>query len=216
MQGAMREISLACVPDALPGDTVACYAGLALRRFSAGTLELTTDPEAGWPSCLTPPELADQAAGLARDAGALVCSIGAVVSGAPAEARRVFSPFEALELAKTCPDREVVYFDVGFDTNAPAAALAVLRASREDVRNFGLLAAFLRVDSDDFVRNSAAVALVRQTMRVCDRSWRRLGLVPDSGYTLRAEFAQFDAVERHGLRAPAAPLAAGGLQPVRP
>jgi hydrogenase expression/formation protein HypD len=53
-----------------------------------------------------------------------------------ADVRMVYSPLDALELARANPDREVVFFAIGFETTAPATALTLLRARAEGVRNF--------------------------------------------------------------------------------
>jgi hydrogenase expression/formation protein HypD len=57
----------------------------------------------------------------------------------------VYSPLDALEVARRTPEREVVFFAVGFETTAPANAMAVYRARAESVQNFSMLASHVRV-----------------------------------------------------------------------
>jgi hydrogenase expression/formation protein HypD len=52
-----------------------------------------------------------------------------------ADVRMVYSPLDALRIAKAEPDREVVFFAIGFETTAPSTALTLLRARAEGVRN---------------------------------------------------------------------------------
>lgn len=59
--------------------------------------------------------------------------------------RIVYSPLDAVELAKRNPQDEVVFFAVGFETTAPATALAVQQAARDNVENFSLIVAHVRV-----------------------------------------------------------------------
>jgi hydrogenase expression/formation protein HypD len=62
-----------------------------------------------------------------------------------ADVRIVYSPLDALELARCEPQREVVFFAVGFETTAPTTAMAVFRARDLGVRNFSILSAHVRV-----------------------------------------------------------------------
>ena len=55
-----------------------------------------------------------------------------------ADIRMVYSPLDALKLARQNPDREVVFFAIGFETTAPSTALTVLQAEREGIENFSL------------------------------------------------------------------------------
>lgn len=119
-------------------------------------LELVHGP--GCPVCVTPPELIDQAITLAGRPGVTLCSFGDMlrVPGATGDTllaararggdvRIVYSPLDALGLARSDPAREVVFFAVGFETTAPANAVAVARAAREGTDNFALLCAHVRV-----------------------------------------------------------------------
>jgi hydrogenase expression/formation protein HypD len=111
----------------------------------------------GCPVCVTPIALIDAAIDLASRHGAIVCSFGDMlrvpgstrdllsVKAEGGDVRIVYSPLDALELARRHSDREVVFFAVGFETTAPANAMAVYRAKREGVENFSALVAHVLV-----------------------------------------------------------------------
>lgn len=111
----------------------------------------------GCPVCVTPAELIDQAVELALKPGVILCSFGDMLrvpgSGIDlltakargGDVRIVYSPLDAVALAQANPAREVVFFAVGFETTAPANALAVLRAARAGVKNFSLLVSHVLV-----------------------------------------------------------------------
>ncbi|MCC7405174.1 MAG: hydrogenase formation protein HypD [Bdellovibrionales bacterium] len=105
----------------------------------------------GCPVCVTPIEVLDCAVALAEQQGAILCSFGDMLK-IPAsngnlfqcrarggDVRVVDSPLEALSLAQQNPHREVVFLAVGFETTAPAHALAVLQARELGLSNFSLL-----------------------------------------------------------------------------
>ena len=111
----------------------------------------------GCPVCVTPAELIDQAVELALNHKAILCSFGDMLrvpgSGIDlltakargGDVRIVYSPLDAVALARDNPSREVVFFAVGFETTAPANAMAVLRARREGLRNFSELVSHVLV-----------------------------------------------------------------------
>lgn len=111
----------------------------------------------GCPVCVTPAELIDQAVELALRPGVILCSFGDMLrvpgSGVDlltakargGDVRMVYSPLDAVALAQQNPTREVVFFAVGFETTAPANALAVLRAARTGLGNFSLLVSHVLV-----------------------------------------------------------------------
>lgn len=111
----------------------------------------------GCPVCVTPAEAIDFALELAQQPEVVVTSFGdmlrvpgssrslADVRGAGGNVRIVYSPLDAVELAKNDPNRHVVFFAVGFETTAPATALALLQAAQLGLDNFSLLAAHVRV-----------------------------------------------------------------------
>ena len=111
----------------------------------------------GCPVCVTPAEAIDFALELASRPNVILATFGDMVRvpgsehslltarSRGANVRPVYSPLDAVELARTTPDRHVVFFAVGFETTAPATALAVLQADRIGLTNFSLLCAHVRV-----------------------------------------------------------------------
>jgi len=111
----------------------------------------------GCPVCVTPIELIDAAVEIAARRDVVFCSFGDMlrVPGSAADllavkaqggdVRIVYSPLDALKIAKTEPAKQVVFFAVGFETTAPANAMAVYRARREGIANFSVLVAHVLV-----------------------------------------------------------------------
>ncbi|MBQ0988217.1 hydrogenase formation protein HypD [Streptomyces sp. F63] len=111
----------------------------------------------GCPVCVTPLETLDRAMAIAARPGVTFASFGDMlrVPGSDtdllslrargADVRVVYSPMEAVRLAVLHPDREVVFLAVGFETTAPANAMAVLHASRLGLRNFSVLVSHVLV-----------------------------------------------------------------------
>ena len=111
----------------------------------------------GCPVCVTPVELIDKAVIIAGRPKVMFCSFGDMlrVPGShedlfSAKARRgevrvVYSPLDALKLARAHPDREVVFFAVGFETTAPANAMAVYQARQAGMTNFSILVSHVLV-----------------------------------------------------------------------
>jgi hydrogenase expression/formation protein HypD len=105
----------------------------------------------GCPVCVTPVELIDKALEIASRPEVIFCSFGDMlrvpgnsgdllsVKAKGGQVRMVYSPMDALKLAEENPAREIVFFAVGFETTAPATALAVMQAARKKVSNFSLL-----------------------------------------------------------------------------
>ncbi len=120
-----------------------------LLPMLAGAVEMVHGP--GCPVCVTPVDLIDAAIRLAETKGVVLCSFGDMLrvpgSGrslsdaraAGGDVRVLYSPLDAVLLAAAEPEREIVFFAVGFETTAPAHALAVLQAQRLGLRNFSLL-----------------------------------------------------------------------------
>jgi hydrogenase expression/formation protein HypD len=239
----------------------------------------------GCPVCVTPLESIDAARALAARPEVILCSFGDMLRvpgtqgdllsarAAGADVRVLYSPLHALELARREPARQVIFFAVGFETTAPATALAVRRARQERLHNFALLAAHVRVPpalraileapgnrvqgflaaghvctvmgyheyeplaraarvpivvtgfeptdilqgvlscvgqledgraqvENQYARcveragNVAAQALLEEVFEVVPRAWRGLGVIPESGLGLRADYAEFDAARR--------------------
>jgi hydrogenase expression/formation protein HypD len=111
----------------------------------------------GCPVCVTPLELIDKALAIAAQPGVTFCSFGDMlrvpgtqgdlfqVKGRGGDVRVVYSPLDAVELAAKNPDRQVVFFGVGFETTAPANAMSVHLAKRRGLKNFELLVSHVLV-----------------------------------------------------------------------
>jgi hydrogenase expression/formation protein HypD len=189
------------------------------------------------------------------------------------DVRVVYSPLDALEFARQNPDRTVVFFGVGFETTAPANAMAVFQAAQSGVDNFGMLVSHVTVppamvailespnnqvqaflaaghvctvmgyweyeplaqkynvpivvtgfEPLDLARgilatvrqledgrarvenayersvrregNLPAQRIIKEIFEPCDRAWRGIGVIPMSGYRLRAPYTRFDAEAR--------------------
>jgi len=119
--------------------------------------EITMVHGPGCPVCVTPLNLIDKAVYLAEEKNVILCSFGDMlrVPGSEksllqakadgADIRILYSPLEAVKLAQENPDREVVFFAVGFETTAPANALSVLHAYRLKLDNYSILASHVLV-----------------------------------------------------------------------
>ena len=111
----------------------------------------------GCPVCVTPLELIDKALAIAAQPGVIFCSFGDMlrvpgtegdlfqVKGRGGDVRVVYSPLDAVELAVKHPEKQVVFFGVGFETTAPANAMSVHLARRRGVKNFSLLVSHVLV-----------------------------------------------------------------------
>jgi len=111
----------------------------------------------GCPVCVTPLELIDQAIRIAGLPNVVFTSYGDMLrvpgshsdlfaaKAAGADVRIVYSPLDALKIAREHPERQVVFFGVGFETTAPANAMAVWHARREGLTNFSMLASHVLV-----------------------------------------------------------------------
>ncbi|MDX1665589.1 MAG: hydrogenase formation protein HypD [Saprospiraceae bacterium] len=111
----------------------------------------------GCPVCVTPLSLIDKAVFLAQQDNVILCSFGDMlrVPGSKmslleakaegADVRILYSPLEALRLAAENPDKEVVFFAVGFETTAPANALSVVQARSMDLENYSILTSHVLV-----------------------------------------------------------------------
>ncbi|MFH1964879.1 MAG: hydrogenase formation protein HypD [Acidobacteriota bacterium] len=244
----------------------------------------------GCPVCVTPLEQVDKAVNLASRPDVIFTSFGDMlrvpgsekdlfqVKSEGGDVRIVYSPLDALKLARENPDRKVVFFAIGFETTAPTNAMAVFQAEKEGLKNFsalvsqvlvppaikallaspdnrvqGYLAAghvcavmgweeyipiaekyhvpiavtgFEPVDILDGILsvvqqlekgegrvenrysrvvkkegNPAARALINNVFEVSDRSWRGIGLIPESGFRLKEKYKDFDAEKIFDLSA---------------
>lgn len=252
-------------------------------------IELVHGP--GCPVCVTPLETIDKAIELALRPDVILVSYGDMLrvpgsrsdlfraKAAGADVRIVYSPMEALKVARANPERKVVFFGIGFETTAPPNAMAVWQARRDGLQNFSLLASHVLVPpairvlltsprnrvqgfiapghvctvmgyreyelvaqefrvpvvvggfepvdlleainmlvaqleegrsgvENQYVRsvtrdgNVPAQRLMEKVFEVCDRKWRGIGGIPQSGYRLRPEFAAYDAEQLFGLTQP--------------
>jgi hydrogenase expression/formation protein HypD len=243
----------------------------------------------GCPVCVTPLNIIDKALAIAARPEVVFCSFGDMlrvpgsradlfrVKGSGGDVRVVYSPLDALRLARLNPKREVVFFAIGFETTAPANAMAVKLARAQRIENFsalvshvlvppaieaimssptnrvqGFLAAghvcsvmglkqyhplaehygvpivvtgFEPLDLLEGIRrvvdqlekgqarvenayprvvseegNLAAQQVIDEVFEVTDRNWRGIGLLPDSGWRLREEFAAYDAEQKFGVQ----------------
>jgi hydrogenase expression/formation protein HypD len=239
----------------------------------------------GCPVCVTPLAIIDRAISLAKRPDVILCSFGDMLRvpgsredlfmarAAGGDVRVVYSPLDAVEVARANPDRTVVFFAVGFETTAPANAMAVRQAGLRGVDNFALLVAHVLVPpamlailgapgnrvqaflaaghvctimgwteyepiaerfrvpivvtgfepldllegirmavlqleqgraevENQYVRsvtregNAAAMRVVSEVFEPCDRAWRGLGPIPNSGFRLTDSYRAFDAEER--------------------
>jgi hydrogenase expression/formation protein HypD len=119
--------------------------------------ELTLVHGPGCPVCVTPLEMIDKALAIAARPDVIFASFGDMlrvpgsgkdlltVKAEGGAIRIVYSPLDAVALAQRHPDREVVFFAVGFETTAPATAMAVRQAARLGLKNFSLLCSHVLV-----------------------------------------------------------------------
>ncbi|MFA6498421.1 MAG: hydrogenase formation protein HypD [Desulfurivibrionaceae bacterium] len=126
-----------------------------LDQLLPAQVELVHGP--GCPVCVTPVETIDRAVAIAARPEVIFASFGDMLrvpgsssslfmaKSAGADVRMVYSPLEAVALARQNPEREVVFLAVGFETTAPGNAMALLQARREGLTNFSLLASHVLV-----------------------------------------------------------------------
>jgi hydrogenase expression/formation protein HypD len=239
----------------------------------------------GCPVCVTPLEMIDRALAVASEPGVIFCSFGDMlrvpgssadlfrIKSAGGDVRVVYSPLDALTLARENPDRQVVFFGIGFETTAPANAMTVYQAQRLGIKNFSLLVSHVLVppamsaimesptcrvqgflaaghvccvmgtheyppladkyqvpivvtgfeplDILEGIRktviqleegrhemenaypravpadgNKPAQEMLNDVFEVTDRSWRGIGVIPQSGWKLSHKYREFDAEER--------------------
>ncbi len=124
---------------------------LGIRKLLPESIELISGP--GCPVCVTPVGFIDEACCLALEKGCLICTFGDLIrvpgtemslAGARAQGaqiKTVYSPLDAVELAKKEPDKQVVFLAVGFETTTPSACLAVEKAKAAGLDNFSILCA---------------------------------------------------------------------------
>jgi hydrogenase expression/formation protein HypD len=243
-------------------------------------VELVHGP--GCPVCVTSLEMIDRAHAIARRPDVIFCSFGDMlrVPGSSSDlfkiraeggnVRVVYSPLDCLKIARANPDKKVVFFAIGFETTAPANAMAVWQAKQQRIDNFSVLVSHVLVppavtgilsSPDNRVQaflgpghvcavsgwveyepivdhyrvpivitgfepvdilqgvlmavrqleqgraelenayaravrregNVEAQKMISRVFQVCDRAWRGIGIIPQSGFTLAPEFSAYDA-----------------------
>lgn len=236
----------------------------------------------GCPVCVTPLEIIDKAVAIASLPGVILASYGDMlrvpgsekdlltVKARGGDVRVVYSPLDAVAIARNNPDKKVVFFAVGFETTAPANAMSVVYAQKHGIKNYSLLCSHVLVPpaieailssptnqvqaflaaghvctvmgyreylplaqkyhtpiivtgfepvdilegilravrqleagryevENQYSRsvteegNRAAQEVIRTVFQVVDRKWRGIGLIPQSGYSLRPEFDAYNA-----------------------
>jgi hydrogenase expression/formation protein HypD len=118
-------------------------------------IELVHGP--GCPVCVTPLETIDKALAIAAQNDVIFCSFGDMlrvpgsaqdlfqVKGDGGDVRIVYSPLDAIKLARENPEKQVVFFGIGFETTAPANAMAVYQAKQQGLTNFSMLVSHVLV-----------------------------------------------------------------------
>lgn len=111
----------------------------------------------GCPVCVTPLEVIDQALAIAARPQIIFCSFGDMlrvpgsekdlfrIKSEGGDVRVVYSPLDALKIARENPQKEVVFFGIGFETTAPANAMAVFQAKQMGLTNFSMLVSHVLV-----------------------------------------------------------------------
>jgi hydrogenase expression/formation protein HypD len=246
-------------------------------------IELVHGP--GCPVCVTSLELIDKALAIANQPEVIFTSYGDMlrvpgshrdlfsIRAVGGDVRVVYSPLDAIQIAQQNPDKQVVFFAIGFETTAPPNAMSVVQAQRLGLANFSILTSHVRVppamhtilgspgnrvqaflaaghvcavmgyweylpiaeqyhtpivvtgfEPIDILQgilmavhqleegrvevenayprtvrldgNRPAQAIIQQVFETCDRKWRGIGVIPDSGWRLRPEYSTFDAEAR--------------------
>lgn len=246
-------------------------------------IELVHGP--GCPVCVTPLDQIDRALAIAAQSGVIFTSFGDMIRvpgsnqdlfhirAGGGKVQVVYAPLDAVRIAQENPDKQVVFFAIGFETTAPANAIAILQAKALGLKNFSVLVSQVRVPpamhailgapqnrvqgflaaghvctvmgyweyepiaqqyrvpivvtgfepldlvlgiqktveqleagqaevQNAYARavtrdgNRAAQNLIERVFQPVDRNWRGIGLIPQSGWGLRDELADFDAEKR--------------------
>ena len=246
-------------------------------------IELVHGP--GCPVCVTPLELIDKALAIASQPNVIFCSFGDMlrvpgshndlfsIRASGGHVRVVYSPLDAVRIARENPDKQVVFFAIGFETTAPVNATSVLQAEALQLSNYSILVSHVRVPpamhailssplsrvqgflaaghvcavmgyweylpiaeqyrvpivvtgfepldlaqgilmtvrqlesgryevENGYPRivtregNQAAQEIIQRVFEPCDRNWRGIGTIPESGWQLRGAYSQFDAEKR--------------------
>jgi hydrogenase expression/formation protein HypD len=126
-----------------------------IDRLLPEEVELVHGP--GCPVCVTSLEMIDKAHAIARRPDVIFCSFGdmlrvpgsqddlLILKSRGADIRVVYSPIDCLKIARANPDKQVVFFAIGFETTAPANAMAVWQAHQQGLMNFSALVSHVLV-----------------------------------------------------------------------
>lgn len=124
---------------------------LGIRKLLPENVDVISGP--GCPVCVTAVGFIDEACWLALEKNCIICTFGDLIKvpgtemslaqarAKGAQVRPVYSPLDAVDLAREDPDKQVVFLAVGFETTTPSACLAAKQAKAEGLKNFSLLTA---------------------------------------------------------------------------
>src|SRR5215467_6159009 len=126
-----------------------------IDRLLPEGIELVHGP--GCPVCVTPLETIDKAHAIAARSDVIFCSFGDMLrvpgshgdlfmlKSQGSDIRVVYSPLDCLKIARANPEKNIVFFAIGFETTAPANAMTVWQAHRQNVKNFSILVSHVLV-----------------------------------------------------------------------
>lgn len=159
VKGVLREIEEAAtrpwVLMEICGGQTHAIVRHGINQLLPDEIELVHGP--GCPVCVTPLELIDKALAIASRDEVIFTSYGDMlrvpgsnqdlfsIRAAGGDVRVVYSPLDALKIAQENPDKEVVFFAIGFETTAPANAMSVMQASKIGIENYSVLVSHVRV-----------------------------------------------------------------------
>jgi len=258
-----------------------------LDQFLPPEIELVHGP--GCPVCVTSLELIDKAIVIASNPNVIFTSYGDMlrvpgtgrdlfsVRAIGGDVRVVYSPLDAIKIAQQNPNKEVVFFAIGFETTAPANAMSILQAKELGLKNYSMLVSHVRVppameailgspnnrvqgflaaghvctvmgfweylpiarkynipivvtgfEPLDLVHgilmvvrqletgrsdvenaytrlvtlegNKPAQKVIDEVFVECDRKWRGIGFIPNSGWCLRSDYSSYDAEQRYTVQ----------------
>ncbi len=148
IRSAARGAGSLCFMEVCGGHTMAIHR-FGLPDLLPENIELRSGP--GCPVCVTPSTYVDRAIEIGREPGTVLCTFGDLyrvpgesasledAAAGGADVRVVYSPRDALKLARRNPDRRIVFLAVGFETTAPTVAATLLEAAAREVENFYVL-----------------------------------------------------------------------------
>src|SRR6478736_7308112 len=126
-----------------------------IDRLLPSQVELVHGP--GCPVCVTSLEMIDKAHAIAQRPDVIFCSFGdmlrvpgskddlLILKSRGADIRVVYSPIDCLKIARANPEKKVVFFAIGFETTAPANAMSVFQAQKQEIKNFSILVSHVLV-----------------------------------------------------------------------